>query len=247
MDAPVIFEPRTYRDFDDHERFKTFRVVIETSDLYVKAHSNLEKETKELVTKGRAQVEWAIGKRREFLTSLVPVEEDPSDGPVALSMIRAGKKAGTGPMAAVAGAIAEFVGRELCRLSPEVIVENGGDIFLHVQAPVVVGLFAGKSPFSGRIGLKVDATAIPLGICTSSAKVGPSLSLGVADAATIISRDVALADAVATGLGNRVHKHSDLKAAVEWALGVPGVDAALAILGDKIAALGELELVSIPE
>ncbi|MBI5248541.1 MAG: UPF0280 family protein [Desulfomonile tiedjei] len=247
MEPPVIYEPRTYRSFDKHERFKAFRVVIETSDLYVKAHSRLEKETEELIRKGRAQVEWAVAKRPEFLTSLVPVDEDPSDAPVVLRMIRAGKKAGTGPMAAVAGAIAEFVGRELCLLSPEVIVENGGDIFLNVQAPVVIGLYAGKSPFSGRVGLKVDATAIPMGICTSSAKVGPSLSLGSADAATIVSPDVALADAVATGLGNRIHRESDLKAAVEWALGVPGVVGALAILGDKIAAQGDLELVSIPE
>ncbi len=247
MEPPVIYEPRTYRNYGDHDRFKSFRVVIETSDLYVKAHSNLEKETKRLIKEGRAQVEWAIAKRHEFLTSLVPVDEDPSDAPVPLRMIKAAKKAGTGPMAAVAGAIAEFVGRELGKFSPEVIVENGGDIFLNVQAPVVVGLFAGASPFSGRVGLKVDATAIPLGICTSSAKVGPSLSLGAADAATIISADAALADAVATGLGNRVHKHSDLRSAVEWAMSVPGVVGALAILGDKIAAQGDLELVSIPE
>jgi uncharacterized protein len=244
---PVIHEPRTYRSFGDHERFKSFRVVIETSDLYVKAHSNLTKDTEQLIRKCRTQVEWAIAKREEFLTSLVPVDEGLSDGPVVLRMIMAAKKAGTGPMAAVAGAIAEFVGRELCRLSPEVIVENGGDIFLSVQAPVTVGLFAGESPFSGRVGLKVEATAIPLGICTSSAKVGPSLSLGTADAATVISPDVALADAVATGLGNRVHKHSDLKSAVEWALSIPGVIGALAVMGDKIAAQGDLELVSIPE
>lgn len=247
MEPPVIYEPRTYRSFETQARFKTFRVVIETSDLYVKAHSNLEKETEQLVRKGRAQLEWAIAKRREFLTSLVPVDEDPSYAPVPLRMIRAAKKAGTGPMAAVAGAIAEFVGRELCQLSPEVIVENGGDIFLNVQDPVIIGIFAGESPFSGRIGLKVDATAIPLGVCTSSAKVGPSLSLGSAHAATIVSSDVALADAVATGLGNRVHRESDLKTAVEWALAVPGVLGALAVLGDKIAAQGELELVSIPE
>jgi ApbE superfamily uncharacterized protein (UPF0280 family) len=246
MTVPIVYEPRTYRDFGSHDRFISFKVVVETSDLFVKAHSVLERETEALVLKARSQVEAAIARRREFLTSLVPVAEDSQDSPLVLSMIRAGKRANTGPMAAVAGAIAEFVGRELMGMSPEVIVENGGDIFLFVDFPVTVGLYAGISPFSGRIGLKLKATPIPVGICTSSAKVGPSLSLGKADAATVISPDTSLADAVATAMGNRVRKTSDIKAAVEWAMSIPGITGALAILGDKIAAVGDLELVSIP-
>jgi hypothetical protein len=246
MIPPALYEPRTYRDLDDNDRFKTFRVVVETSDLYVKALSLLEKETEALIRDSRARIRWAIDRRPDFLKSLVPLEEDPTDSPVVLAMIRAGQKAGTGPMAAVAGAVAEFVGKGLLPLSPEVIVENGGDIFLKVDGPVTIGLFAGNSPFSGRIGIRIEAAPIPLGICTSSGTVGPSLSLGNADAATIISHDAALADAVATGVGNRVHRPEDLKAAVEWGMKVPGVQGALAILGDKIAALGNIELVPLP-
>ena len=88
---------------------------------------------------------------------------------------------------------------------------------------------------------------VPLGICTSSATVGPSLSLGSADAATVISKDVALADAVATGLGNRIRGTEDVKKAVEWAMTVPGVEGVLALKGDTIAALGDLELVPLEE
>ncbi len=245
--TPTLYEPRTYRDPEDTDRFKTFRVVIETSDLYVKAHSSLEKETDALIRECRDQIKWAIERRPDFLKSLVPLEEDAADSPVVLAMIRAGQKAGTGPMAAVAGAVAEFVGKGLLALSPEVIVENGGDIFLRVGRPVTIGLFAGNSPFSGRIGIKIESTPIPLGICTSSGTVGPSLSLGIADAATIISHDVPLADAVATGVGNRVHGPGDLKGAVEWGMKVPGVVGALAILGEKIAALGDIELIPLPE
>jgi len=245
MTDPIIYEPRTYRAFDGSEDFKTFRVVVETSDLYVKALASLEKETERLIRECRNQIEWSIARRPEFLKSLVPIEEDPADFPVAARMIRAGKKAGTGPMAAVAGAVAEFVGRALLDWSPEVIIENGGDIFLQVARPVVVGVFCGCSPFSGQLGIKVEPTPIPLGICTSSAKVGPSLSLGNADAATIVAKDTALADAVATGLGNRVKHPGDLKSAVEWAMSIPGVDAALAVAGEKIAAKGDLELVPL--
>jgi hypothetical protein len=248
LTTPVVFyDPRTYRDFNPSGRFCVFRVVVETSDLYVKALVRLEKETYALVTECRSLIKDAISRRPEFLTSLTPIEEDSADSPVALQMVRAGKKAGVGPMASVAGAVAEYVGRRLLKLSPELIIENGGDIFFSVSEPVVAGVIAGRSAFSGRLGIKAGPTAIPLGICTSSATVGPSLSRGKADAATVISRDVALADAVATALGNRISRANDLKRAVEWAVGVPGVDAALAILGDKAAAVGNVELVPIAE
>jgi ApbE superfamily uncharacterized protein (UPF0280 family) len=247
MTLPDVYEPRTYRNLTDADRFKTFRVVVETSDLYVKALAPLEAETERLIRASRAEVEWAIARRSEFLTSLEPVEEDPADSPLVLKMIRAGKKAGTGPMAAVAGAVAEYVGYGLLPWSSELIIENGGDIFIKVAEPVVVGLFAGDSPFSRRIGIKIESTPIPVGVCTSSATVGPSLSLGKAAAATVIAHDVAFADAMASALGNRVHQQSDLKSAVEWAMTVAGVDGAVAVLGDKIAASGDVELVPLAE
>jgi uncharacterized protein len=243
--APNISEPRTYRDFDESKRFCAFRVVLDTTDLYVKAERNLERETVDLIRQGREQVQWAIARRREFLTTLSPIDGHPEDSPLVRRMIDAGKKAGTGPMAAVAGAIAEFVGRGLTQFSSELIVENGGDIFIKVNQPVVVGLFAGKSPLTGLLGLRVEPTPIPVGVCTSSATVGPSLSLGKADAATIVSKDVALADAMASALGNRVQSERDLKRSVEWAMSRPGVDGAMAILGDKMAVMGDLELAPI--
>jgi len=247
MRSPLIFEPRKYRDSGVDDHFSTFRVVVEQSDLYVKALAPLEKETERLLRDCRAQIENAIANRPEFLTSLDPIEEDPADAPVAAGMILAGKKAGTGPMAAVAGAVAEFVGRALLEFSAEVIIENGGDIFVMVSRPIVVGLCAGDSALSGRVGIKVGPTPFPVGICTSSGPGGPSRSFGRADAAMVVSRDVALADAVATALGNRVERPSDLKAAVEWAHAVPGVDGALALLGERLAVLGQIELVPTDE
>lgn len=240
-----ICEPRTYRDFGDSGRFKSFRVVVETSDLYVRALKNLENETEALVRDARTQVESAIRRRMVFLKSLKPVEPDEHDSPLVLKMINAGKKAGTGPMASVAGAVAEYVGLRLLNHSAEIIIENGGDIFLKIDSPSVVGLFAGNSPFSQKIGIKVQVTPIPMGICTSSATVGPSLSLGKADASTVISADAALADAAATGMGNRIRTAADLKPAVEWVMKVPGVTGALAVYGDKMAAAGDIELVRL--
>jgi ApbE superfamily uncharacterized protein (UPF0280 family) len=243
----LLYEPRTYRDFGPSDRFETFRVAVETSDLYVKAYQKLEKETEDLIRVARSQIEQAIARRPEFLKSLVPLDEHPADAPIAIRMTRAGRKAGTGPMAAVAGAVAEHVGRGLLQWSPELVIENGGDIFMKVAHPTVVGIFAGKSHFSGRVGIRVEPTVIPVGICTSSATVGPSLSLGRADAATVVSRDVCLADAAATALGNRIKSAHDLKQAVEWVMQIPGVDGALAVLGDQIAAVGNIELVPLAQ
>jgi ApbE superfamily uncharacterized protein (UPF0280 family) len=207
----------------------------------------LHDETEDLIRTCRREIEDAIARRPEFLKSLAPVEEHEADSPAVRNMVRAGRKAGTGPMASVAGTVAEYVGRGLLQWSREVIVENGGDLFIKVDEPVLVGLFAGSSPFNGRLALRVDPTPLPLGVGTSSGTFGHSLSKGKADAATAVSRDIPLADAVATATGNRISGAGDLKKTVEWALSVPGVEGALAIFRDKIAAVGNLELVPLPE
>jgi len=245
MAAVFEYQPRLYRDYSDKGRFHTFRVTVETSDLYVKALCRLDRETEKLVKECRSQIEAAIFRRPLFLTSLTPVTEDPRDGPVPLRMIRAASKAGTGPMAAVAGAVAEFVGRALLQRSPEIIIENGGDIFARVDTPLLCGLYAGHSPFSNKLGLKIEHSGLPVGICTSSGTVGPSTSFGKADAAVVISHDTVLADAVATALGNLIHGDSDLRKGVDWAMTIDGVKGALGVFRDKMAVSGEIELVPL--
>jgi uncharacterized protein len=241
----TISEHRSYRSFETHDVFTSFRVVVETSDLYIRALKNLEKEARSLIVECRSQIERSIAKRPEFLTSLDPLDAAPFDSPVATKMIQVGKKAGVGPMAAVAGAVAEFVGRNLLPLSEEIIIENGGDIFVYVKRPIVIGIYAGKTAIGANFGIKIGPTVIPTGVCTSSAKIGPSVSFGRTDAATVVASDVSLADAVATGLGNRIKTARDLKPGVQWACNLSGVQAALAICGDKIAVQGDLELVPI--
>ncbi len=108
------------------------------------------------------------------------------------------------------------------RYSPEVIVENGGDIFLKTSQAATVALYAGNSPLSLKVGILLAAAMTPLGVCTSSGTVGHSLSLGRADAACVLAADTALADAAATALGNRVKVPDDIPAALEWLSNTPG-------------------------
>ena len=148
-------------------------------------------------------------------------------------------------MASVAGALAEAVGQDLLAESEEVIVENGGDIFLRSAREVRVGIFAGESPLSLRVGLAVEAAPHPWGVCTSSGSVGPSLSFGRADAVCILSPSASLADAAATAVGNRVRTPADLEKGLERAREIEGVSGAVIILGEKLAAWGKVKLTEI--
>lgn len=148
-------------------------------------------------------------------------------------------------MAAVAGAIGEFVGRELLRMSPEVIVENGGDIFMRTRSPRKIGIYAGPSPLSQKLAIEVTPEMTPMGICTSSGTFGHSLSFGKCDAAVILAADAALSDAVATATANRVQTEDDLEAAAAFAARIRGVMGAVVIKGERMAVCGEVRLAAM--
>jgi ApbE superfamily uncharacterized protein (UPF0280 family) len=194
------------------------------------------------VRKYRSHIEAYISRHPEFQTSLTPLAVTDDSPAIVTAMTEAGTKAGVGPMAAVAGAIAEFVGIELIEYSPEVLIENGGDIYLKSTEARVVGIYAGDSPLSGKIGLEIAPEETPMGICTSSGTVGHSFSLGKADAAVILSPSATLADAVATAVGNRVRRPEDIPQALDFALGIPGVIGTVIVKDDKIGSSGGVRL-----
>jgi ApbE superfamily uncharacterized protein (UPF0280 family) len=147
-------------------------------------------------------------------------------------------------MAAVAGAIAEFVGTELLAFSPEVILENGGDIFLKSQRKRIIGIYAGESPLTGKIGLEINGGPTPLGICTSSGTVGHSLSYGRADAVVVLSPSATLADAAATAIGNLIEQPGDIQSGIEFSKGIEGIKGVLIIEGADMGLWGEVKICS---
>ena len=176
---------------------------------------------------------------------MTPIPCFPDAPDIVRRMCYAAQMAGVGPMAAVAGAISEFVGRELLKFSDEIIVENGGDIFIKSQQDRVVGIYAGDSPLSNKIGLRILAKDTPVGICTSSGKIGHSLSFGKADAVMILSKDTALADAVATAVGNIVKGADDMQKGIDYARRIEGVSGVVIIVEDKFGAWGDIYLVKL--
>jgi ApbE superfamily uncharacterized protein (UPF0280 family) len=235
-------EPRTYRHWIERRDLVPFNVTIKETDLYIRAASDLHRKAYRLVEKYRARLEKYIGARPRFASSLEPVPVPGNAPSIVKDMAEAGRKAGVGPMAAVAGAIAECVGRELLEYSPEVIVENGGDIFLKILSKRTVGIFAGDSPLTGKLGLEIEAGETPLGVCTSSGTVGHSLSFGKADAVIALAASAALADAAATAIGNRVSSPDDVSAAIEFAGQIPGLRGVVIIIGEELGAWGQVKL-----
>jgi uncharacterized protein len=242
-----MYQERVYRRFARARDLVGFEIQVKETDLWVQAESDLSLPCREIVIRLRDELESYIGAHPEFATSLLPVSPPCFAPPIVHLMASSAEAAHVGPMAAVAGAFAELVGKELTALSPELIVENGGDIFLQSKRPRAVQIYAGSSPFSRRVGLEVKSRGEPLGVCTSAGKVGPSLSLGGTDAVAVLSNSAALADAMATRLGNMVQNREDIETALRLAQSVAGVRGALVIVGGSLGAWGELEMVDLAE
>ncbi len=224
-------------------------VKIKETDLHIQADREIQRRAEEIVLYCRLQLEEYILKNPSFYTSLQPLTKDFTAPPLIQAMFDAGRKAGVGPMAAVAGGIAEFVGRKLMDEGVgEIILENGGDIFLSRYKPLQLAIFAGASPLSNKVGLELQPP-MPWAVCTSSGTVGHSLSLGVADSVTVVARSAFLADAAATRLGNEVCSACDIKESVKKTLAIAesieGISGAVVICGEVLGAVGEVKLVRI--
>ena len=125
---------------------------------------------------------------------------------------------GIGPMAAVAGAIADIIFERLQSLDPRMLlVEDGGEIVVKSTEPVTIGLYTGLTALGGDVGFEIDPLDMPIGIATSSATVSHAISLGEADAATIFAKNGAVADAAATFFCNNV-KGNDIPQSIQRAL-----------------------------
>ena len=220
-----------------------FQVKVNETDLYIRARTLLHREAKEAVFQARHAIEEYIKSKPLFKETHVPLPADPWAPTIVCGMLDAAQKAGVGPMAAIAGAIAEFVGEALFAFSPEVIVENGGDVYLRVKKEQTIGIFAGPSPLSMKVGVRIPPESTPLGVCTSSGIVGHSQSFGKANAVCVVSDTAMVADAAATALGNMVQGAADIEPILKAGQTIPGVDGIVIIVGNTMGVWGNYELV----
>ncbi|BBE17866.1 hypothetical protein AQPE_2025 [Aquipluma nitroreducens] len=244
-----MIEQRTYRNQFSQQRFRSFVVNYKETDLWIGVDpGSFRDEMQEValakVIALRTEMEAYLLNDPVFGRTFEPHAVKPNAPEIVNRMADAARRAEVGPMAAVAGAFSEAVGQHLMQQFSiqEIVVENGGDIFLKINRNLLMSVYAGNSPLSGKIGIEIQASESPLGVCTSAGTVGPSVSLGKTDATMIICRNTALADALATRFGNLVQVPEDVQQVTQQTVPFPEILSAVIICWDKIGIRGQFEM-----
>ncbi len=249
---------RHYRRRDDvRPGEQKFQVVVEETDLWITVSAAFDAgAARDIAAKTalalRKDILFWCGRNPAFRHSLTPLPAPEHAPDIVRRMAQGAALMGVGPFAAVAGAIAERVANALAEalrraaLPPDVIVENGGDTYLHSTGPRVVALL--PKPEEGEsVGLLFRPEDFPLSLCSSSGRIGHSLSFGRGDLAMVRARDGALADAAATAYGNMLCDAQSVNKALkraekDAALGIEGVFFQCA---GAIGIWGKLELAAL--
>jgi len=231
------------------DRFRSFTAGYKDSDLWIGVDpSSYSKDMKvfsgNLIKEYRIKLENYLLRDPRFADSLVPIELKHEAPEIARIMSEASQRTGIGPMSAVAGAFAECLGKELIKhFDPEeVVIENGGDIFLKMKDEILLSVFAGNSPLSGKVGIKLPKINKPVGVCTSAGKVGPSLSLGNTDAVMVVCESTPLADSWATLIGNLVKSAKDIEPVLKETDKYPDILSVLVICEGSLGVRGKFDL-----
>jgi ApbE superfamily uncharacterized protein (UPF0280 family) len=178
------------------------------------------------------------------MTSLEPIDVGGDELLVIREMTKAAQIYDVGPFAAVAGAVAQYVGDSLSPECSHLIIENGGDIYLKSEFPITLAVFAGEnSPFAGKLQFRVNPAGKSLGVCTSSGTVGHSLSFGKADAVVTIAETAILADAAATSICNLIQKPDDIAKVINSEKKRQLLNALIIVMEDKMGAWGDIEFI----
>ncbi|MDD3726492.1 MAG: UPF0280 family protein [Candidatus Ratteibacteria bacterium] len=236
---------RFYRKFSQSAGLKKFQVVVEETDLLVLAEKDIKDEIEREVIRQRQIIKEYIQYHPDFYTSFSPVVCESNEEIIKL-MCASAMITNTGPMASVAGAIAEIIGKKMLSCTGQIFIENGGDIFVKMDRKFTVGIYAGMSPLSFNIGIVFPGSPYPFGVATSSGTVGYSFSYGKADAVTVVSGSASLSDGAATYFGNLITGESIEKDKIEVELKrFPFIEGLLIIKGKELFVWGKIELTTL--
>ncbi len=245
-----MYEPRTYRRQMENGRFSSFTLREEETDLWIGVNdqtnfNEIRKSAKTCVSDLRKVLKDYIDVNPDFLSSHKALAFDDNEPAIIKEMKIAAIGANTGPMAAVAGitAMNTLINLDEKFNIGEIVIENGGDIAIKIEDPIVVDPFAGKNKYFGNLGIEISNFKEKLAICSSSGIFGHSLSYGKADLVVTVSRNAALADAWATSLANDIQIKRDVEKVTRI---LPSeIIAVMAVKDDKMAYRGPFSLVRI--
>ena len=195
----------------------------------------------ESIKRNRQELEIYAEANPKFLYSLKPIEA-PEKPLAAKLMALAGEKADVGPMAAVAGVIADLAVTDMITAGCEVaVVEDGGEISAQSNISVDIAVAVGEEPLSKKFGFRL--IEFPIGVATSSGRFSHALSFGDAEAAIVFCKTASLADAAATAVGNVVKGedvNSAIKAGIRTGLSIDGVEGVMIIYKGQVGTAGKI-------
>jgi len=243
------YKDRIYRKHFRTDRWKGFVAKHKDTDVWVGVNKNsfhydMHKFTMQTIRMLRESMDAYLNTDIQYVRALLPYSAREDAPQILKLMSETSYKTGVGPMSAVAGAVAAHIACELQKKFEiqEIIVENGGDIYVDIVKDIDVSIFAGSSSLSQKIGLHINAKESPLGICTSSGTVGPSLSFGKADAVMIVCKDALLADSYATVFANQIQKPEDIDNVLKMISNKNDIISAILVKDDKMGITGKFEM-----
>ena len=235
------YQERFYREL--HKSNFCLEVSYRESDIYLSCDKPLDETiVKSLLKRYYDDIASYIRSYPNFLTSLTPWKEDPFAPPIVKDMIAASKVSGIGPFSCVAGGISWYVGKEILNYCNELILENGGDLFLKINEDKKIGIYLGGNFSPNFITVKIKKKESPFGVASSSSRFGHSLNFGRADLVTVVALDSLLADTFATVFSNKIKKIGDIEKVINEAKGYSFIKAVVVAFEGRIALWGEVEL-----
>lgn len=234
-----------YRDSIRYKEKHNWRIIYKYSDLLVSCDRDLSFKIGRLIKEIYDLLESFIKKEQSFQKSLSPVKIEQNFPDIIKKMCRRAAIFNVGPMAAVAGAVCEYIAAGLDRHCRRLIIENGGDVYIKSNKDVDIGVYLKNVNFKDKIYLKIKAKDTPCGVCSSSGSFGHSLSMGKSDLVAVLSKSTISADAAATAIANKIIKPSDIDENIEHYKTIKDISGILIIKDDRIGLWGNIELVNI--
>ncbi len=236
-----MYEERFYRNKISSNH--NFEISYKESDIFVSTSTAFDKNIAfDVLKKYYREIEDYIRVNPLFMSSFSPLDVDERAPDIVKDMLECSSITGIGPFACVAGAIALYVGNEILHHVDEIIVENGGDIFLKINNDKIIGVYLGERFGTEEVSLKIKKRDYPFGIASSSAHMGPSLNFGNADLVMVVAKDAILADGFATALSNRVRTQQDINDILDEAKNNSFLEGLLIAFDSKLFLWGQIEV-----
>lgn len=249
-----LFDNRTYRIGIPEVELSSFTITVKETNLYIRTNNPRTQPVFDAVLSARHSLEQYIADNPQFAATLSPVADDPLAPRFIREMIQDARVCNVGPMAAVAGTLAEIAAWSIVKSHQEderpteAIVENGGDVYIISPVSRVVSLeWSMDEGKEGRVGIEIPPSPEGIGISSSSGTFGHSLSLGGCDLATVAAKSGSLSDAAATALGNRIESPEDIEGQTADICRIPGVLGVFVVVGGVIGIQGDIHLTAVGE